>query len=501
MDFNFTEELTAKDAVIIFCYENDTAFGKTADNLDKQTGQAIFKSLNNGKFKGQEGQIFTLNNPFGTEFSQIVLVGLGKKESMNTEVFMSSLAIGIKEVSNAGFSSVSVIMENVERADIMSARGALAVSLATYRFDKYKTCAKNKENGKLAVVSFVLKAEDIESAKQLSVDTLAVAEGVKEAKDIISEPSNVIYPESFTEKAEELSSLGVTVEVLTESDLRSLGLNLIYAVGKGSVYPPRLLILKWKGKSEEDVYPLCLVGKGVCFDSGGISLKPARGMGKMKYDLSGACAVLGAIKALAIRKAKANVVALLPLAENMPDGGAVKPGDVIKSFSGKTVEIDNTDAEGRLILADAIAYGEKTFHPEVIIDIATLTGAITVGLGSLRAGLFCNDTELEKELFAAGESCTEQLWAMPMDQDYFDHLKSDIADITNCSNTGEAGSITAAKFLEFFLREDKEHKTKWAHLDVAGVDWLNSDKPLCPKGPRAFGVMLFDKFIRDNFEK
>ncbi len=496
MDFNFTEKLVAKDAVILFFYEDDTKLGKIADNLDKQTGKAISKSLKTPEFKGQEGKTFILNSPFGTDFSKIILIGLGKAKSCTSETFMKSLAIGIKEASS--FPSVSVVMENVKNPDVMASNGALAASLTTYRFDKYKTTGqKNKKE--LSSVSFILTPEHTDSAKKLSVDTLAVAEGVKEAKDIISEPSNVIYPESFVERAKKLSSLGVKVEVLSENDLQSAGLNMIYAVGKGSVHPPRLLILKWNGKNEKESYPLCLIGKGVCFDAGGISLKPSRGMGKMKYDLSGASAVLGTIKALALRKAKANVVALLPLAENMPDGGAVKPGDIIKSFCGKTVEVDNTDAEGRLILADSIAYAEKTFAPETIIDIATLTGAITVSLGSLRAGLFSNNKNLEKSLLSAGENSTEPLWAFPMDKEYFDHIKSDIADVKNCTDTGEAGSITAAKFLEFFLSE--KSKTKWAHLDVAGVDWLNSDKPLCPKGPRAFGVMLFDKFIRENFEK
>ena len=499
MDFNFTEELTEKDAVILFFYENSNKLGKTAEDLNKKAGQAISKSLDSAFFKGKEGEVFALNTPFGTDFSKIILVGLGDSESVSTEVFMKSLASGIKEVTSSDISSVSVVMENVKRADIMAANGALAVSLATYRFNKYKTVGKS--SSEFSSVSFILTKEESESAKKLSVDTLAVAQGVNEAKDIITEPSNVIYPETFAERALKLTSLGVNVEVLNEDDIKGVGLNLISAVGKGSIYPPRLLILKWKGNVDDDNYPLCLIGKGVCFDAGGISLKPARGMGKMKYDLSGACAVFGAIKALALRKAKANVVALLPLAENMPDGGAVKPGDVIKSFSGKTVEVDNTDAEGRLILADSISYAEKTFNPEVIIDIATLTGAITVGLGSLRAGLFCNDEELATALEKAGKACCEPLWNMPMDKEYFDLIKSDIADVKNCTDTGEAGSITAAKFLEFFLRDDKENKTKWAHLDVAGVDWLNTDKPLCPKGARAFGVMLFDKFVRDNFEK
>lgn len=501
MDFNFTEEFQEKDAAILFFYENDTSLGKISDTLDKKTGQAIFKALTTTKFKGKKEQIFVLNCPFGTDLSKIVMVGLGSSSSLDKGTFMKCLANGIKEVNSSCLPSATVIMENVPNPDVMSAYGALASSLACYRFDEYKTTLKTSDIPCLSSVSFLLSKEFVQPALQLSSETLAVANGVHTAKDIISEPSNIIYPESFANRAEELSSLGITVEVLNENDLKSLGLNLISAVGKGSVFPPRLLILKYKGKEDEDIYPLCLIGKGVCFDAGGISLKPARGMGKMKYDLSGACAVLGTIKSLALRKAKVNVVGLLPLAENMPDGGAVKPGDVIKSFSGKTVEIDNTDAEGRLILADAISYGEKMFHPDVIIDIATLTGAITVGLGSLRAGLFCNDSELEQSLFSAGETSGEYLWSFPMDKEYSEHLKSDIADIKNCSDTGEAGSITAAKFLEFFLREDKDTKSKWAHLDIAGVGWLSSDKPLCPKGPRAFGVMLLNQFIKDYYEE
>ncbi|MDD3289092.1 MAG: leucyl aminopeptidase, partial [Alphaproteobacteria bacterium] len=317
-------------------------------------------------------------------------------------------------------------------------------------------------------------------------------------RDLVNEPSNILYPETLAEHCKSLENLGVKVEVLDHAAMKKLGMGALLSVAQGSNFPPRLVVMSWMGnESAKDKRPVAFIGKGVTFDSGGISLKPGAGMDKMKTDMAGAAAVIGAMKVLASRKAKANVVGVVGLVENMPDGKALRPGDIVTSMSGQTIEVQNTDAEGRLVLCDAIWYAQEKLKPSCVVDIATLTGAIRIALGTEFAGLFDNDEKLRDELIKSGKSVDENLWELPMHEAYDKSMNSTVADMTNMSDgsTG-AGSATGAHFIKRFVKKG----VAWAHLDIATVARLDKDRPVSPKGASAFGVRLLDRFIADNYE-
>ena len=318
-----------------------------------------------------------------------------------------------------------------------------------------------------------------------------LANSVRYARDLINEPANVLNPEVMSQDIKRLEYLGLEVEILDEKAMLEKGFNLALGVAKGSDNLPRVAVLKWHGDTKQEKFKVGLVGKGVTFDSGGISLKPAANMGDMKQDMAGAAAVVATMKALALQKIKQNVVAVVGLVENMPSGKAYHPGDVIKSMSGQTVEVVNTDAEGRLVLADCLTYIQKMYKPQNVIDMATLTGAIVVALGSAYAGLFGNSKSLGLALMAAGDACGERVWHMPMDKEYDKLLDSDIADMKNSCGR-PAGSATAAHFLGRYIEKD----TNWAHIDIAGMDLSDGKKVLYPKGASAFGVRLLVEYIR-----
>jgi leucyl aminopeptidase len=314
-------------------------------------------------------------------------------------------------------------------------------------------------------------------------------------KELVTEPANIIYPESFVERCKHLAELGVEISVLDDKDMAALGMGALLGVAQGSRRPARLLVMKWDGTGGSQERPVALVGKGVTFDTGGISIKPAAGMEDMKWDMGGAGAVAGAMKALAGRKAKAYVVGVCGLVENMPDGNAQRPGDIVTSMSGQTIEVLNTDAEGRLVLCDALHWVQEKYNPEYIVDLATLTGAIIVSLGSEYAGLFSNSDELADKLTAAGKASGDPLWRFPLSKAYDKMIDSPIADMKNIGGKG-AGSITAAQFLGRFIKDG----VKWAHLDIAGTVWADKAGPVWDKGATGFGVRLLDRFVADNFE-
>ena len=314
-------------------------------------------------------------------------------------------------------------------------------------------------------------------------------------KELVTEPANIIYPESFVERCKHLAELGVEISVLDDKDMAALGMGALLGVAQGSRRPARLLVMKWDGTGGSQERPVALVGKGVTFDTGGISIKPAAGMEDMKWDMGGAGAVAGAMKALAGRKAKAYVVGVCGLVENMPDGNAQRPGDIVTSMSGQTIEVLNTDAEGRLVLCDALHWVQEKYNPEYIVDLATLTGAIIVSLGSEYAGLFSNSDELADKLTAAGKASGDPLWRFPLSKAYNKMIDSPIADMKNIGGKG-AGSITAAQFLGRFIKDG----VKWAHLDIAGTVWADKAGPVWDKGATGFGVRLLDRFVADNFE-
>jgi len=360
--------------------------------------------------------------------------------------------------------------------------------LKSYKFIKYKS----KKELKLFNFNLIGNSK-IKIKNQKRSD--AILNGVNLTKDLVSEPGNILHPDEYVRRILELKKIGLKISVINKKKLAEIGMNALLGVGQGSIRGSYLVVMEWNGLNKNEK-PLAFVGKGVCFDTGGISLKPAKFMEDMTYDMAGSAVVVGLMKTLALRKAKVNAVGVVGLVENMPDGNAQRPGDIVKSYSGKTIEILNTDAEGRLVLADALTYTEKKFKPKFIIDLATLTGAIIVSLGSEYAGLFSNDDKISEKLFKAGEKVGEKVWRMPLNKNYDKLIESKKADMQNINYVGGAGSITAAQFLQRFIL----NKTPWAHLDIAGMAFSKYGGALNSGGATGYGVRLLNQLIEDNYE-
>ncbi len=366
-------------------------------------------------------------------------------------------------------------------------------NLKSYTFNKYKTLNKEKIKEKIDFKIITKNKEKIEKNHKYYE---AIKEGVFLTRDLVSEPPNVLNPKSYVQEIQKLSKLGLKIKSYNEKELKRLGLNALLGVGLGSANETYLVTIEWNGKNNSLKNPLTFVGKGVCFDTGGISLKPAKFMEEMKYDMAGSAVVVGLLKSLALRKAKVNAVGVVGLVENMPGSSAQRPGDIVKSYSGKTIEILNTDAEGRLVLADALSFAEKKYKPKFIIDLATLTGAIIISLGEEYAGLFSNNDELSKNIFKASENVNEKVWRLPLHKNYDKLMDSTIADVQNINYSGGAGSITAAQFLQRFIL----NKTPWAHLDIAGMAFSKKAANLNPSGATGFGVRLLNNLIKEHYE-
>ena len=362
------------------------------------------------------------------------------------------------------------------------------IKLKSYKFEKYKT-KKNKGN-----ISINLIGKNIPNLKdQLKFNS--IEEGTFYARDLVSEPGNVLHPDEYAKRIKSLNKFGLKIKIYNDKELKKLGMNALLGVGQGSIRGSYLVTMEWKGLKDKSK-PLAFVGKGVCFDTGGISLKPAKFMEDMTYDMAGSAVVVGLMKSLALRKAKINAVGVVGLVENMPGGNAQRPGDIVKSYSGKTVEILNTDAEGRLVLADALTFTEEKFKPKFIVDLATLTGAIIVSLGSEYAGLFSNDDRLSQQLIESGKNVEEKVWRMPLNKNYDKLIDSKNADMQNINYVGGAGSTTAAQFLQRFIL----NKTPWAHLDIAGMAFSKYGGALNSGGATGYGVRLLNKLIEDFYE-
>jgi leucyl aminopeptidase len=396
-----------------------------------------------------------------------------------------------------GAGRVSVLLDELDdTGDATAVNVALGLALGGYRFDKYKT-NEESDTSETAPALTIYVEDASQSAARWADDWRAVAEGVYFARNLISEPANVIYPESFVERARAAfrGVPRVRINVLDEREMERAGMGSLLGVGMGSVRPPRLLVIEYNGSDSDDA-PVVFAGKGVTFDTGGISIKGKNGLWRMKYDMSGAAAVTGTVLALAKRQAPVDAVAIAALVENMPSQKAQRPGDIRTSMSGKTIEVINTDAEGRLILADAVWYGQQEFEPAVLIDVATLTGSIRVALASSYAGLFSRHDDLAAQLVGAGAASGEELWRMPLHPDYVKMIKSDIADVKNSVEGGYGGASTGAEFIGTFVKPE----TRWAHLDIAGKAWEFEGRAHTPKGAAGWGVRLLDQFVRDNFE-
>jgi leucyl aminopeptidase len=489
MKITFDTKPAKSSALVVFA----TAGGKVL--ADARTRKTVEKVMKVEKFEGKVGQILSLP---GTP--HIIIVGAGKPEELKLSDLEKCGSALVPALNARKAESGEVVfdlkgLKGITPADA-AARMALGALLNSYRFDKYLT--KEPKEKKPTLKSLRFRLGEAAGAKKAFAVQAKIADGVFLTRDLVSEVPNVLYPETFAEIIRaELEPLGVKVTILEHRELKKMGMGALVSVGQGSAHDERLVTMEYTG-GEEDQKPVAFVGKGVTFDTGGISLKPGAGMDEMKWDMAGAGVVTGLMKTLASRKAKVNAVGVVALAENMPGGNASRPGDIVTSLSGQTIEILNTDAEGRLILSDALWYCQETFAPTHVVDLATLTGAMIIALGHEYAGVFSNDDDLANGLAAAGKETGEPLWRMPLNDAWDKALDSPAADIKNiAAGTVGAGSSIGAHFLKRFIQKD----VKWAHLDIAGVAWAYGDKTSVPKGASAFGVRLLDRYVAEKWEK
>ncbi|MBC6440346.1 MAG: leucyl aminopeptidase [Rhodospirillales bacterium] len=475
------------DAVLVVIEEGRKLF-PSAQRVDEAAGGVIARAVGIGRYTGKKGEMLDILAPDGLSADRIVAVGAGDystfkpldRQHLGGNSYAHLNRVGARHVAIPASSALDV-------CDYV-----YGMTLRSYRFDNYRTKIKDEDRPTLKKVTVV--ADELAGAEEKMARLGHLRDGVFLTRNLVSEPANTLYPEEFARRASELSKLGVDVEVLGEARMAKIGMGSLLGVGQGSEKESQLVVMRWEGRSDDDPW-LAVVGKGVCFDTGGISLKPGAGMEEMKFDMAGAGCVMGLMHALAARGAKANVVGVIGCVENMPSHNAQRPGDVVTTMSGQTIEVINTDAEGRLVLADALYYTVKTFKPKQIVDLATLTGAIIVALGSYQAGLFSNDDDLASTLTAAGKETGEELWRMPLGDRYDKDINSDIADMKNVGKAREAGSTAGAVLLQRFVEG-----TPWAHLDIAGTAWTKGDEPITPKGATGYGVRLLDRFVADNYE-
>ncbi|MBA4118923.1 MAG: leucyl aminopeptidase [Candidatus Puniceispirillum sp.] len=480
---------------VVFTFERDLTEG--AKDMDGRVGGALTRALEASRFKGKVGEVLDLRAPTGINATRLVLVGLGKQDKFNA---LAAAKVGgaiYGALAMSGETGVQVIVggahaDKVDETAFAATLGQGAL-LRSWRCDRFKT--KQKEDEKPALKEVTVITSDATKAKEQFTPLEALAKGVFFTREVVTLPPNILYPLSYAQRIkEELTPLGVEVEILELATITKMGMGALVGVGQGSVQDSCVVVMQWKGGAK-DATPVAFIGKGVTFDTGGISIKPASNMDEMKYDMAGSAAVVGVIRALAGRKAKVNAVGVVGLVENMPSGSAQRPGDIVTTLSGQTVEILNTDAEGRLVLADVLWYAKERFKPQFMVNLATLTGAIVVALGDQFAGLFSNNDALCDKLVSAGKETGEKLWRLPLDEAYDKDIDSPIADMQNISNGRKAGSITAAQFLQRFVGE-----TPWAHLDIAGTAWAYKDESLHAKGATGYGVRLLENLVRTHYE-
>ena len=456
-----------------------------AAEADAAVSGALSKAVAASRFDGEAKATLEVMAPSGLDAERVLLVGVGA--GLDARLAEDVGGTVYSALARSGSESAVLVWPQAASA----AAAGLGAVLAAYRFDKYRTQLKDKD--KPTLDELVIATPDADAARQsYEEDGSKLVEAVSFARDFVSEPGNVLYPETYAEGLRELEAVGVSVEVLDQTALEELKMATLLGVAQGSAREARVVVMRWQGAEGP---PIALVGKGVTFDTGGISIKPSGGMEEMKWDMGGSAAVVGAMRAIAGRKAAANVVGIVGLVENMPSATAQRPGDVVTSYSGQTVEVINTDAEGRLVLADLLAYVIEVYKPRAVVDLATLTGAMVMALAHEYAGMFSNDDELAASLVSAGEAVDEKLWRFPLHDAYDRMLESHIADMKNIGPR-EAGAISAAQFLKRFVGE-----TPWAHLDIAGTAWTDKARPTVPKGATGYGVRLLDRLVRDVCER
>ncbi|WP_237154959.1 leucyl aminopeptidase [Oryzibacter oryziterrae] len=489
---SFSKSVSSDASTLVLFLDSANACGPAATGVLAGVSGGIGRALATSSFTGKAGSLLEILAPSGLTASRLLLVGIGEAGELDAKAALKLGGQVYGKLKDFKVASASILFEAAtgELAPELAAEFALGLRLRAYDWDKYKT-KKKDETITLADVEIV--ATNAGKAKKVWAEALAVAEGVELARNLVNESPNHLGPQDFASEAGKLEKLGVDVEVLSEKDMKKLGMGSLLAVGQGSARPPRLVIMRWNG-AKDSVQPVAFIGKGVVFDSGGISIKPAANMEDMKGDMAGAAAVVGLMKALAGRKAKVNAIGVIGLVENLPDGNSYRPGDILTSMSGQTIEIVNTDAEGRLVLADALWYTQDRFKPQFMVNLATLTGAITVALGNQIAGLFSNDDALAGKLAETGDVTGERLWRMPLSAEFDKAIDSRFADMKN-SGGRLGGASTAAQFLKRFVND-----TPWAHLDIAGTAMGSVDTDINRSWGSGFGVRLLDRLVRDHYE-
>ena len=488
MKVSFVNKLSEKKETLVIVSDR-SSMPKIA-GLGQKTLNSINLAIKNENFKFNKLQTLEIISSDKLGYSKIIIIGLGEDPSISLRE--SDLIGGkITQLNSKTNSNIDVLVsKNISNDESMLRIGYGSI-LATYKFDKYKS-KKSKTNFSKTIK--LISNKNSQSLSKKFNHNKSVAQGVFLARDLVNEPSNILNPEDYAKRIKGLSKYGLKVEVLNEVKMKKLGMDSLLGVGRGSQYDSQLVIIKWDGLKTKKTKPLCFVGKGVCFDSGGISLKPGNKMEEMIGDMGGSAAVVGLMKSLALRKAKANVVGIVGLVENMPDGTAQKPGDIVNTMSGQTIEIQNTDAEGRLVLADALWYAQDRFKPEFMIDLATLTGAIVMSLGNKMAGIFSNNDSLSDKLFIAGEESGDLVWRLPLSSSYDKMINSQFADMKNIG-MGGAGSITAAQFLKRFV-----NKVPWVHVDIAGTATGMEKNSINTSWATGFGVHLLDTLVSKFYE-
>ncbi len=501
VEISFSKAPQKNTDAAVLCFYDDKEPCSSVGSLNYEFKGFVDHVIEKSKsFTGKSGQIEILMLPEETPYSYLILFGCGDKQKLNR---IESEKLGGKLLTALESKKIESIEFYVDNALTNSAEFATGVAtglkLKSYKFELYQS-EKPDEDGKkmpMKKAHFVLFDSD-RSSEDYAFEASAI-EGTFWARDLVNEPPNELYPDAYAKRIkEQLKPLGVEIEILDEKKMRKLGMGALLAVGQGSDNPPRMVIMRWKGNKMSSEAPLAFVGKGVTFDTGGISLKPGAGMEEMKMDMGGSAAVVGLIKSLALRKAKVNVVGVVGLVENMPSARAYRPADIVTSYSGKTVEVLNTDAEGRLVLADALSYVQDIYEPSLIVDLATLTGAMIIALGNEYCGTFVTDDAMWEQLELAGKKTDEKLWRMPLDEIWKKDMEGTISDTQNMAKSGRgAGSCTAAGFLWHFINDG----TRWAHMDIAGTAWIKTEKDVTPKYGTGFGVRVLNRFVADNYEQ
>ncbi len=467
--------------------------------LDTASGGRIAKAMKAARFTGGAGQVADVLAPDGVDFARVLVIGVGKADGADGLAVERWAGNAVKRVLTSGAEKLVLqpdALPTVSKADA-GAHAAMGARLAAYRFDTYRTKLKPEQTPTLTAVEIMLDGPA--AARARAEKDAAIVEGVFFARDLVSEPPNILYPETFAERLRDLETIGVDVDVLDPGTMERLGMGALLGVAQGSARPARLVTMSWKGAGSKKSKPLALVGKGVTFDTGGISLKPGAGMDEMKGDMGGAAAVAGTMRTLALRKAKANVVGIVALVENMPGANAQRPGDIVTTMSGQTIEVLNTDAEGRLILADAVWYAQDKFDPAAVIDLATLTGAVIVALGHENAGMYANDEDLAQAIIAAGQAEGEPVWRMPLSSAYDKLIDTPNADMKNIAGKPIAGSIVGAQFIKRFIKDGMP----WSHIDIAGTAWKSGpyEDPISPAWATGYGVRLLNRLIANRYEE